>query len=64
MASTNDVTGDKLITKASNDSYRDNYDLIFRKKNVKLPEQKTAGDCEEVAMSELRRSKRDSCSGS
>ena len=64
MASTNDVTGDSLISRAGNENYRDNYDRIFGKKNGKLPEQKTTGDCEEVAMSELRRSKRDSCSSS
>lgn len=27
----NDITGDKLITKANSDNYRDNYDMIFRK---------------------------------
>lgn len=30
--STNDVTGDKLITKTNTDAYRDNYDRIFSKK--------------------------------
>ena len=64
MATKNEITGDALITKASNDNYRNNYDLIFRKKNGKLPQQEAAGDCEEVAMSELRDSKRNGCSGS
>jgi hypothetical protein len=32
MATHNDITGDALITKASNDNYRNNYDLIFGKK--------------------------------
>ena len=32
MATKNDVTGDSLITKASSDAYRNNYDLIFKKK--------------------------------
>lgn len=27
---TNDITGDKLITKESNEQYRDGYDRIFR----------------------------------
>ena len=63
MATTNDITGDKLITKTTNDNYRDNYDRIFgKKKNVPQPE--TTGDSEEIAMSELRDSRRDSCGGS
>lgn len=33
MATTNDITGDKLITKSTNDNYRDNYDRIFGKKS-------------------------------
>ena len=62
MATTNDITGDKLITKTNNDAYRDNYDRIFgKKKNV--PQQETSGDSEEVTMSELRDSKRNGCSG-
>lgn len=32
MTSTNDITGDKLITKSSTDSYRDGWDRIFGKK--------------------------------
>lgn len=28
---TNDITGDKLISKVTTDAYRDNYDLIFGK---------------------------------
>lgn len=32
MASINDVTGDKLQSKLSNDNYRSNFDVIFRKK--------------------------------
>lgn len=63
MATTNEITGDKLITKTTNDNYRDNYDRIFGKKNGKLPQQEASGDCEEVAMSELRDSKRNGCSG-
>ena len=63
MATTNDITGDKLITKSTNDNYRDNYDRIFgKKKNV--PQQETVGAGEEVAMSELRDSKRNGCSSS
>lgn len=32
MASHNDITGDALVSKQSNDNYRDNYDRIFGKK--------------------------------
>jgi pantoate kinase len=32
MATTNDITNDSLITKASTDNYRSNYDAIFTKK--------------------------------
>ena len=51
MATTNDITGDKLITKSTNDNYRDNSDRIFGKKNVQ--KQETAGASEEVAVPEL-----------
>lgn len=34
MATTNDITNDSLITKASTDKYRSNYDAIFTKKPV------------------------------
>lgn len=64
MATTNPITGDKLITKSTNDNYRDNYDRIFGKRNGKLQKQETVGAGEEVAMSELRDSKRNSCSSS
>lgn len=33
MTSKNDVTGDSIQTKIPSDSYRNNYDAIFRKKN-------------------------------
>lgn len=36
MATHNDITGDALITKVANENYRNNYDLIFGKKNKKL----------------------------
>ena len=64
MATRNDITGDKLITKSTNDNYRDNYDRIFGKRNGKLQKQETVGAGEEVAMSELRDSKRNGCSSS
>jgi hypothetical protein len=34
MASKNDITGDLIKSKSSNEKYRDNYDRIFRKSNV------------------------------
>lgn len=36
MATHNDITGDALITKVANENYRNNYDLIFGKKNKNL----------------------------
>lgn len=35
MATTNDVTGDMLISRTPSKAYLDNYDLIFRKGNPK-----------------------------
>ena len=32
MVARNDITGDSIQTKGVTDKYRDNYDLIFRKK--------------------------------
>jgi hypothetical protein len=32
MASHNEITGDALVSKRSNDNYRNNYDAIFGKK--------------------------------
>lgn len=31
MVARNDITGDAIQTKGTTDSYRDNYDMIFRK---------------------------------
>lgn len=36
MATHNDITGDALISRTSNNNYRDNYDKIFGKKNKEL----------------------------
>ena len=33
MATRNDITGDAIQTKKTSQTYRDNYDLIFGKKN-------------------------------
>jgi hypothetical protein len=42
--SINDITGDKLQTKVSSESYRTNYDSIFRKKVIPEgnPDEKTS----------------------
>lgn len=39
MAATNDITGDKIITPAPTDQYRDNYERIFGKfkRDLELP---------------------------
>lgn len=34
MVSKNEITGDSLQTKVSSESYRNNYDAIFRKKVI------------------------------
>ena len=34
MVARNDITGDAIQTKGASSSYRDNYDLIFRKDKV------------------------------
>ena len=62
MATKNPITGDKLITKTTNDAYRDNYDRIFGKKNVQKPE--ASGASEEVAVPELPESGRHRMCGS
>ena len=36
MTSRNDITGDKLQTKANSDNYRNNYDTIFAKGKNKI----------------------------
>ena len=39
MATKNNITGDSLITKASSDAYRNNWDAIFSKNKIKVEEQ-------------------------
>jgi len=38
MATKNDITGDALVSKRSNENYRDNYDRIFKKEEPMQPE--------------------------
>lgn len=33
MTTTNNVTGDRIVTKNSSKAYRDNWDKIFKKEN-------------------------------
>ena len=51
MVAKNDVTGDSLITKSSTAAYRENWDLIFGKKNSEkvgsFPEKESSGFSEE-----------------
>ena len=44
MATTNDVTGDMLISRVPSKAYKDNYDLIFRKGNPKKEEENGSKD--------------------
>jgi DNA/RNA endonuclease YhcR with UshA esterase domain len=37
MATKNDITGDSIQTKGTSKDYRDNYDIIFRKKDEDIP---------------------------
>lgn len=47
MTTTNDVTGDRITTKATQDKkYRDNFDAIFRKKPEKVTEKGSCGNCD------------------
>ena len=39
MATKNNITGDSLITKASSEAYRNNWDAIFSKNKIKVEEQ-------------------------
>jgi hypothetical protein len=38
MATRNDITGDAIQSRVISDTYRNNYDLIFRKKKQNDPE--------------------------
>jgi len=47
----NDVTGDLLQSKPNNEQFEKNFDLIFRKKEPKLPEyelNKSTGEVQKV----------------
>lgn len=38
MTTTNDITGDALVSKSTTESYRDGWDRIFGKKELSVPE--------------------------
>ena len=40
MTTRNDITGDRLVSKTSTEDFRNNYDLIFKKKPKTPDEQK------------------------
>lgn len=46
MAAKNDITGDSIQTRGTSEAFRNNYDLIFRKKKVE--------DSTDVAMNEFQ----------
>jgi len=48
MPAKNDVTGDKLQTKVSNKKYRDNWDIIFNKKDKDNTKDKNNNDSDRV----------------
>lgn len=45
MVARNDITGDAIQTKGTSNSYRDNYDLIFRKGKVMAEDKKGTCGC-------------------
>ena len=47
MATKNDITGDSLVSRGPTDSYRDNYDRIFGKKNKVVEEEEEDKSCDE-----------------
>ena len=53
MASHNDITGDALVSKRSNDNYRDNYDRIFGKKKKENDNAGTNADGSAVSVSSV-----------
>ena len=60
MATTNNITGDSLITKASTDNYRSNWDAIFKKDAlfkkpdaVVIPEWPHVPETEELVSSQI-----------
>ena len=59
MTARNDITGDSIATKGTTDAYRDNYDRIFGKKQLKAdigPAKTRAQEYaeEELALEEMR----------
>ena len=47
MAAKNDVTGDAIKSKETNQKYRDNYDRIFKKKRVKTKRPRSSAGLEQ-----------------
>ena len=46
MVAKNDITGDAIQTKSASNAYRDNYDLIWGKKNMQVKVQESEiGKC-------------------
>ena len=44
MVARNDITGDSIQTKGTSNAYRDNYDLIWGKKNMQVRVQENEND--------------------
>lgn len=53
MATKNDITNDTLITKASSQSYRDNYDAIFKKVKDVIPQEDISSEMEQSLSNNL-----------
>lgn len=59
MIAKNDITGDKLASRGTTEAYRNNYDLIFGKKQLKAdigPDKTRAQEYaeEEMSLEEMR----------
>ena len=61
MTAKNDITGDSIRSKDSSDAYRDNYDKIFRKKELPIVYE---GKVEDKECSSASGCKKESCDGS
>jgi hypothetical protein len=53
IPTTNEITGDYLLSKASTDNYRTNYDAIFCKKRVDSPTEAATIPAQEIIPLEI-----------
>lgn len=51
--STNDITGDKLISKSTTDAYRDGFERIYGKKNTASDKEKATNKTNQVRYAKI-----------